>query len=219
MSSPSPCSLTLPPPPACHLCLDQNWCQWVGRVGRTEVGAELCESNEVRSLLGTSHLLVAGLETCSGYTAGLAELPSPAESCRHNCVWACNSVNRAHTLPVSRRGGTLVPALSSQYDSSCHWQLHMHWLPGLQGMAGPWAISARHCSICGKTPAAGLPGPRPLFPCSCSSLGVKPVGSICSSGQPPPPLCSPQSVRSEVGLEPASQSTVKSREGSSMRGN
>lgn len=77
MSSSSPCSLTLFP--GCHLCLDQNWCQWVGRAGRTEVGAELCESNEARSLLGTSHLLVAGLETCNGYTAVLAELPSPAQ--------------------------------------------------------------------------------------------------------------------------------------------
>lgn len=183
-------ALLLPAPssplPVCHLCLDQNWCQWVGRVERTEAGAELCESNEVRSLwVHPTPLQLA-------WRPAMATLlPSPAESCSHNCVWACDSINRVHTLPVSGRGGTLVPALSSQCDSSCHWQLHRHWLPGLQGIAGPWAISARHCSLCGKTPAAWLPVPRPPFPCSCLNLGVKPAGSICNSGRPPLPLCPP----------------------------
>lgn len=56
---------------------------WVARLEWTEAEAELRESAEVHSLLGTSHLPVAGLETCDSHTA---VLPSPAESSRLNCV-------------------------------------------------------------------------------------------------------------------------------------
>lgn len=115
-----------------------------------------------------------------------AARPSLAESRRLNCVWDCDIFNRAHTLPVSRRGGTL--GLWCQHLGSSESLL----LTGSFTRSGSQACKARlgpEPSLPGIVPSVGKPqllgclATPSAFSSSCLSLGIRHIGSISSPGQ------------------------------------
>lgn len=110
--------------------------------------------------------------------------PSPAESRRLNCVWNCDIFNRAHTLPVSRRGGTLVPTLGSSEILLISGSFTRSGSQACKARLGPGPSLPGIVPSVGKTPAPWLPGPHPLpSPPLASTLesGIREVSRALTS--------------------------------------
>lgn len=110
--------------------------------------------------------------------------PSPAESHRLNCVWNCDIINRAHTLPVSRRGGTLVPTLGSSEILLISGSFTRSGSQACKARLGPGPSLPGIVPSVGKTPGSLAAWATPsAFSSSCFNLGIRHTGSIKSPDQ------------------------------------